>query len=153
MTYKLFGITEDRDTCHHCGRTDLRRVVVLAETDADGNAIRTLDMGTTCAANALRYRGTNARLEAEAAGLEIVRTHEAQRVARYRALVAAIAAADGRRARIPTHMLGLLAEHVRALPADAVDRTDPMWRVAEVHEVAARLEHSIARLEATYGPL
>ena len=56
--YRVHGITDDTDTCEHCGKADLNRVVMLAVLDADGNAEEIVYFGTTCAARALAKRGT-----------------------------------------------------------------------------------------------
>ena len=49
-TYTVVGINDDEDTCSHCGRTNLKRVVWLAAHDDDGNVISTSFYGVDCAA-------------------------------------------------------------------------------------------------------
>jgi hypothetical protein len=56
-SYRLHGITDDTDTCEICGKVELRRVVMLAALDADGNTEEIVYAGTTCAARALSKRG------------------------------------------------------------------------------------------------
>lgn len=48
-TYKIIGITDDTHICEHCGKQNLKRVVVLEHIDT-GAIVR---MGTTCAFKAL----------------------------------------------------------------------------------------------------
>lgn len=43
--YIVAGITDERDTCECCGKTDLKRVVVLLDLDTDEFVF----YGTTCA--------------------------------------------------------------------------------------------------------
>lgn len=57
--YRVHGITDETDTCEVCGKTELRRVVMLAALDADGNTEAIIYAGTTCAARKLRTRGTH----------------------------------------------------------------------------------------------
>lgn len=56
------GITTDVNTCEFCGRTHLRKAVILAALDAEGNATGEIaHAGTTCAArrlNVTAYRVT-----------------------------------------------------------------------------------------------
>lgn len=60
-TYRVHGITDETDTCEVCGKIDLRRVVMLAVLDADGNTEEIIYAGTTCAARKLAQRGTRVR--------------------------------------------------------------------------------------------
>jgi hypothetical protein len=74
--YRVHGITDDTDTCEVCGKTELRRVVMLAVLDADGNAEEMIYAGTTCAARKLAQRGIRvraARIAAAAATANRVR--------------------------------------------------------------------------------
>jgi hypothetical protein len=57
-SYRVHGMTDDTDTCEHCGKEDLRRVVMLAALDADGNTEEIIHVGTTCASRLLARRGT-----------------------------------------------------------------------------------------------
>lgn len=52
-SYRVHGISDDTDTCEICGKTELRRVVMLAVLDADGNQEDLLYAGSTCAARKL----------------------------------------------------------------------------------------------------
>lgn len=45
--YTIAGVTDERDTCENCGRTDLKRTVVLDDGE------RFVFFGTACAARAL----------------------------------------------------------------------------------------------------
>lgn len=66
-TYTIKGILNDTDTCECCGRTGLKRVVALAELDADGNEGEVAYFGTACAARAIRWTSTRVTNEANAA--------------------------------------------------------------------------------------
>lgn len=57
-SYRIHGITDETDTCEVCGKIELRRVVMLAVLDADGNQEDIIYAGTTCAARKLAARGT-----------------------------------------------------------------------------------------------
>jgi len=48
MAHKILAITDETHTCECCGKTNLKRVVVIEK--ADGQIVR---YGTTCAANAM----------------------------------------------------------------------------------------------------
>lgn len=52
MPFKMVGITDERDTCELCGKTNLKRCVVLQDTDAGGIVY----YGTDCAARVLYPR-------------------------------------------------------------------------------------------------
>lgn len=53
--YQFKGVTDEVTSCYSCGRTHLKKTVVLRPVDG-GNYTY---MGTTCAAHALRERGHN----------------------------------------------------------------------------------------------
>jgi hypothetical protein len=60
-TYTLKGCNDEETICARCGRTELNRVVWLAELDEDGNESKPEPYGTTCAARLLtpkQQRGT-----------------------------------------------------------------------------------------------
>lgn len=59
MSYRVKGTTDDTTTCEQCGRTNLRKTVILAELDADGNEEGVSYLGTDCAA---RKTGTRQRV-------------------------------------------------------------------------------------------
>jgi hypothetical protein len=67
--YKVLGVNDDHDTCNCCGKTGLKRVVWLAELDADGNRVGDpTAVGCNCAARMLRLTHTrlwNLALEAD----------------------------------------------------------------------------------------
>lgn len=48
--YRVKGTTEDVTLCDRCGRVELKRTVVMAELDADGNEVGILHAGVGCAA-------------------------------------------------------------------------------------------------------
>lgn len=64
--FELLGIVDDCDTCECCGRTGLKRTVVLAVLDADGNRDGEVYYGTACAARALGRTSAQVRNESEA---------------------------------------------------------------------------------------
>lgn len=52
--YKLKGINEDQDYCEICGKTNLKKVMWLAELDEDNNELgHVFAAGTTCGASKL----------------------------------------------------------------------------------------------------
>lgn len=53
--YRVMGVNSDSDVCSICGKSELKKVVWLAELDADGNPSNTFAAGTTCAAKLLGY--------------------------------------------------------------------------------------------------
>lgn len=65
-SFKVLGMTQDVDICECCGKTGLKRTVILGALDADGNVMADVYYGTRCAALALQYRGTGRSLEVKA---------------------------------------------------------------------------------------
>ncbi len=66
MRYQAVGITDERTACECCGKTGLRRTVVLRPEDGSQEVF----YGTTCAALALTGRRlTKAKAEGYVAGL------------------------------------------------------------------------------------
>ncbi|QJX80226.1 hypothetical protein [Priestia megaterium] len=77
--YKIFtrrscnvfvGTTSDITACHHCGRANLKKVVVLK--DSEGSLTY---FGTTCAAKALGYSGSDYKLRSK-----MERVHQEERI-------------------------------------------------------------------------
>ena len=52
------GTSNEVDTCDCCGKTGLKRTVVLGRTDADGTVMAVEHFGTTCANRATGNAGT-----------------------------------------------------------------------------------------------
>jgi hypothetical protein len=50
--YRVVGLTDEATTCEQCGKEHLKRTVILAILDADGNPTEAVYMGTTCAGRA-----------------------------------------------------------------------------------------------------
>ena len=79
--YRLVGCNDDFDTCACCGKTGLKRVMMLAPLDPDGGVEdEASPYGTSCAARLLGYtwgkdpkgqRKTKTLLETLALGLEV----------------------------------------------------------------------------------
>lgn len=68
VRFVIMGIVDDVTTCECCGRSNLKRTVMLGETDADGNVENVTYYGTGCAAVALgRPRQHGAKVADEAA--------------------------------------------------------------------------------------
>ena len=66
--FKVMGTNSDHDTCNHCGRTGLKRVVWLQAVDSDGNDIGDVEpIGTSCAATLMRRTTTQVTRLAEQA--------------------------------------------------------------------------------------
>jgi hypothetical protein len=57
-SFKILGTNGDHDTCSLCGRTELRRVVWMAEVDADGSVGSPEPVGTSCAARLMKCTAT-----------------------------------------------------------------------------------------------
>lgn len=54
--YAYKGTNNDQESCDVCGRVDLKKVMWLAELDADGNELgHIIATGTTCGAKLLGY--------------------------------------------------------------------------------------------------
>lgn len=64
---KFLGCNDEQLSCDCCGRTDLKKTVVL---DIDGEVVR---YGTSCAANAIGWDAKDVRSEAKEAQDEINR--------------------------------------------------------------------------------
>jgi hypothetical protein len=61
--FKIIGIDPDIDTCDCCGRSGLKRTIILGCLDADGNVLHAVYYGTHCASTAMRFQGSGKRLE------------------------------------------------------------------------------------------
>lgn len=70
LRVEYFGITDECGTCECCGKTNLRKAVMLFVLDADGNRDELVYYGTTCAAKALSVRPTQVTRMAEEANRE-----------------------------------------------------------------------------------
>lgn len=69
--YTLKGINNDSDTCEICGKVELKRVMWLAELDADGGETHNIiAAGTTCGAVALGLNGNYKSVEEVVAAVE-----------------------------------------------------------------------------------
>lgn len=65
--YKLLGVNQDHDTCSHCGRKGLKKVVWLDTVDVDGNPDGAPSpYGCNCAATLLRISSLQVWRKAEA---------------------------------------------------------------------------------------
>lgn len=58
QTHKLKAINSDHDTCEICGKTNLKKVMWIAELDADGTEMEPFAAGTTCGAKILGVKTT-----------------------------------------------------------------------------------------------
>lgn len=67
LRVEYFGITDENDTCGCCGKTNLKKAVMLFILDEDGNRDELVYYGTTCAAKALSVRPTQVTKMAEEA--------------------------------------------------------------------------------------
>lgn len=54
--YRLLGVDDEVTTCEHCGKSGLKRTVVLSQLDADGNEVAVVRFGCDCATRAMRGR-------------------------------------------------------------------------------------------------
>lgn len=67
MRVRYYGITDECLECQHCGRSDLKKTVMLYILDADGNAGELTYFGTSCAARTLGSTAAQVKKEAERA--------------------------------------------------------------------------------------
>lgn len=83
--FRYVGVTDECVECQRCGKADLKRTVVLAILDADGNAEDVTYYGSNCAARALaeldgrRTTGRSVLALAEMAARKLKRDAEAAR--------------------------------------------------------------------------
>lgn len=75
--FKVVGIS-DETTCECCGKQDLKRTVVLARLDSDGNEMEFVKFGRDCASRSLKIRCTAGRMETIARQAQ----HETDKAAR-----------------------------------------------------------------------
>lgn len=73
LRVEYFGITDECDTCECCGKTGLKKSVMLFILDADGNRDELSYYGTTCAAKALSVRSSQVTKMADEANRERLR--------------------------------------------------------------------------------
>lgn len=64
------GFTDDVTECGHCGRTELKGTVRMAELSSDNEEIGDMYMGVVCAARMTGRRSTEIRTEARRADRE-----------------------------------------------------------------------------------
>lgn len=56
--YRVKGINDDMDTCMHCGKSGLKKVVWLTQVDIDGSDMgEVFCVGVDCAKSLLKMRG------------------------------------------------------------------------------------------------
>ncbi len=67
INFKAVGMS-DHEQCEHCGRTNLKRTILIVALDADGNAIgEAMHYGVVCAARATGRKGADLEVEAASA--------------------------------------------------------------------------------------
>lgn len=66
-TWSARGLTDDVNTCDHCGRVDLKATVRMVIQDADGNDDGEQYMGVVCAARMTGRKAADIRTEANRA--------------------------------------------------------------------------------------
>lgn len=76
--HTIIGSTDERTECECCGRTGLKRTIVIRETTADES--RVVYYGTECAARAAGRTAAGIRREALAADRETAREVERARL-------------------------------------------------------------------------
>ena len=81
--FTIQGITDERDSCDCCGKSNLKRTVALADADDGGEVVF---FGTTCAARAMKIPAAEVRKGARNAQRE---KDQAAAVARSKAAAAA----------------------------------------------------------------
>lgn len=95
--FRYYGMTDDTTTCDQCGRTELKRTIILMTLDADGNDDGLVYFGSSCAARALAtrfgVRTTASKVLREAENAEYLRrqnrTYALGRLAHYGVAVGA----------------------------------------------------------------
>jgi hypothetical protein len=75
--FEIQGVTDERDTCDCCGKSNLKRTVALADADAGGEVVF---FGTTCAARAMKIPAADVRKGARAAQRTKDRAAQMERV-------------------------------------------------------------------------
>lgn len=78
LKVEYFGITDEVDSCDHCGKQGLKKAVMLFLLDAEGNREELVYYGTTCAARVLNLR--NAQITRAAEDAERKRQSEIKRL-------------------------------------------------------------------------
>jgi hypothetical protein len=68
--FKVKGIDRDFDTCECCGKTNLKKTVVLARLDLDGNEMDVVRYGVDCAARATLIRRSHKAMDAFAENVQ-----------------------------------------------------------------------------------
>ena len=68
--YQVKGTTDDETTCGHCGRSSLRKTVILGVLDADGNVEDDVYFGSDCAATVTGRKQAAIKRDAERADYE-----------------------------------------------------------------------------------
>ena len=64
QTYTLKGTNDESHVCEQCGKTNLKKVMVLDINDGEGNETgNVIAMGTTCGAKALGLRNSYRTVE------------------------------------------------------------------------------------------
>ena len=64
--YKLIGINSESETCEKCGKSNLKRVMLLVPVDGDGNvAGDVMHVGMDCGATMLGWSDRKTRKEIE----------------------------------------------------------------------------------------
>jgi len=61
--YRIKGINDEQDTCDECGKTNLRRTVILAALDDEGNEDGECRVGVDCASRMMRTTTTKVKNE------------------------------------------------------------------------------------------
>jgi hypothetical protein len=67
QTYKTLGTTEDITTCECCGRSNLKKTVIMGLLDCDGNVETEQFFGVVCAARHTGQKAAEIRKEAKTA--------------------------------------------------------------------------------------
>jgi hypothetical protein len=86
--YRYVGITDENTVCDYCGKSELKKTIVLYVLDADDNDDEIVYFGSTCAAKVLSqstHGGRKILDQAQAAHSKLAREVESARacVARY----------------------------------------------------------------------
>lgn len=71
--FRIKGVNDEQDTCDECGKTGLRRTVILAPLDDDGNDDGECRVGVDCAARMMRTTQNRVKNEVAERGSQLDR--------------------------------------------------------------------------------
>jgi predicted nucleic acid-binding Zn ribbon protein len=134
--YRIKGTTDECTTCEKCGRSDLKKTIVLAILDADGNEEDYTYYGSDCAARALGTKQTSVKQMADFADYE-----RPYQIARAKEEIAVYSALDTPGKRSGFYFRHNRNAHTYMTAGQASERVLEMLAEAEKILTAARAIH------------